>query len=81
MSSFSFIFSYSPAWLLKKNPAQLFSWFSTVAEQLVFIKLLQVVDSASVAFSKRYSSNVIQVISCELQSQWSSPEFVYIIVG
>ena len=40
MSSFSFIFSFSPAWLLKKNPAQLFSCFSTVAEQLVFIKTL-----------------------------------------
>ena len=50
-----------------------FSCFSTVTEQLKFLKLLQVVDSASVIFVRRCSSNVIQPISRELQSQWWTP--------
>ena len=52
-----------------------FSCFSTVSEQQ-FLELLPAVDSASVVFG---SSEVIQRISSELQSQRPSLEFAYIM--
>ena len=38
-------------------------------------------DYAYVVFGKRFSSDIIQPISCDLHSQWSSVEFFYILVG
>ena len=46
-----------------------FNFVSTVGEQL-FLEHLPVVDSVSVIFSKGCGSDIIEPISCELQSQW-----------
>ena len=56
--------------------------FSTVLAQMqsnYFLEQLTVLDSVSVAFSKRHSSDVIQANSCELQSRWFPLVFVCIM--
>ena len=61
--------------------AQMFSTILAHLQNTYFLEYLRVVDSASVVFSKRCSSDVIQFNSCEIQSQWFPLEFVCIMVA
>ena len=57
-----------------------FNCLSTFAEHL-FLLNFPMVDSAFVVLGKRRCSDAIQLNCCELQSQCSPLEFVFIIVG